>query len=72
MFLLRSTAVKGDPNQLVRVTRDDGGEDSLTRTPYRTYAEAYDDLERFYADLCCSDDRVEYSIQVIDKNGSKE
>ena len=26
---------------------------------------AYDELERFYGDLCCSDERVEYSIVSI-------
>ena len=62
MFLLRSAVVKSDRNQLVRVIRDDGVEDDLTRRCFSTYDEAYDELERFYADLCCSDDRVEYSI----------
>ena len=62
MFLLSSAVVKSDRNQLVRVIRDDGVEDDLTRRCFSTYDEAYDELERFYADLCCSDDRVEYSI----------
>ncbi len=66
MFLLRSAAVQSDRIQLVRVVRDDGLEDSLTRRVYSTYDEAYDELERFYADLCCSDDRVEYSITVTE------
>ena len=66
MFLLRSAAVQSDRTQLVRVVRDDGLEDSLTRRVYNTYDEAYDELERFYADLCCSDDRVEYSITVAE------
>ena len=64
MFLLRSAAVKSDRIQRVRIVRDDGIEDSLTRREYSTYDEAYDELERFYADLCCSDERVEYSITV--------
>ena len=62
MFLLSSAVVKSDQNQLVKVIRDDGVEDELTRRCFSTYDEAYDELERFYADLCCSDDRVEYSI----------
>jgi len=53
-------------SQRVRVVRDDGVEDELTRRCYGTYDEAYDELERFYADLCCSDDRVEYSITVAE------
>ena len=52
--------------QKVKVVRDDGVEDSLTRRCYSTYDEAYDELERFYADLCCSDDRIEYSIALIE------
>lgn len=64
MFLLRSAAVTSDRIQRVRVIRDDGIEDELTRRYYSTYDEAYDELERFYADLCCSDDRIEYSITV--------
>ncbi len=65
MFLLRSAAVQSDRIQRVRIVRDDGIEDSLTRREYSTYDEAYDELERFYSDICCSDDRVEYSISVI-------
>jgi len=45
-----------------RVLRDDGLEDSVTRMTFSSYDEAYDELARFYADLCCSDDRIEYSI----------
>ena len=64
MFLLRSAAVQSDRIQRVGIVRDDGLEDSLTRREFSTYDEAYDELERFYADLCCSDERVEYSITV--------
>jgi len=56
--------VQSDRIQRVRIVRDDGIEDSLTRREFSTYDEAYDELERFYADLCCSDERVEYSITV--------
>ena len=45
-----------------RIVRDDGVEDELTRLHFSSYDEAYDELESFYGDLCCSDDRVEYSI----------
>tara|TARA_Y100000739_G_scaffold3738_1_gene3244 strand:- start:278 stop:496 length:219 start_codon:yes stop_codon:yes gene_type:complete len=62
VFLLSSAVLKSDRNQVVRLVRDDGVEDALTRRCYVTYDEAYDELERFYGDLCCSDDRVEYSI----------
>ncbi len=62
MFLLSSAVAKSDQNQLVRIVRDDGVQDDLTRRCYATYDEAYDELEHFYGDLCCSDDRIEYSI----------
>jgi len=71
VFLLRSAVVKGDRIQLVKVIRDDGVDDDLTRRTFCSYDEAYDELERFYADLCCSDDRVEYSITVADSGETK-
>jgi len=49
-----------------RIVRDDGVEDAITRLRFASYDEAYDELERFYADLCCSDDRIEYAIQEIE------
>ena len=49
-------------SMLYRIVRDDSGEDTITRLRFRSYDEAYDELERFYGGLCCSDDRVEYSI----------
>ena len=47
---------------MVRIVRDDGLEDALTRRCFGHYNEAYDELERFYADVCCSDERIEYTI----------
>lgn len=49
-----------------RIVRDDGVEDAITRLRFASYDEAYDELERFYGDLCCSDDRIEYAIRVIE------
>ena len=66
MFLPRSAALKRDQIQLVRLVRDDGVEDAFTRRRYSSYEEAYDELERFYSDLCCSDDRIEYSIMQVE------
>lgn len=34
----------------------------MTRLRFDSYDAAYDELERFYGDLCCSDERIEYSI----------
>ena len=45
-----------------RIVRDDGSEDGITRLRFSSYDEAYDELERFYAATCCSDERIEYSI----------
>ena len=43
--------------------RDDGQSDRMTRQMFDHYDAAYDDLERYYRDFCCSDDeRVEYQI----------
>ena len=45
------------------IKRDDGQSDSLTSQVFDSYDAAYIELERYYADFCCSDDeRVEYNI----------
>ena len=46
-----------------RIVRSDRTEDHLTRQRFNSYDAAYDELERYYGDFCCSDDdRVEYTI----------
>ena len=46
-----------------RIIRSDGREDSLTRTIFESYDTAYDALDRYYRDFCCSDDdRIEYTV----------
>ena len=46
-----------------RIQRDDGHADLLTSRIFDSYDAAYIELERYYADFCCSDDeRVEYNI----------
>lgn len=63
---LRLSAKKLDSNpSLYRIIRDDLQEDSITKLQFSRYDDAYDELERFYADLCCSDERIEYSIVLI-------
>ena len=49
-----------------RICRDDGGSDAITKRLYANYDEAYMELERYYADLCCSDDREYYRIEEVD------
>ena len=46
-----------------RIQRDDGVSDAITKRLYASYNEAYQELERYYADLCCSDDREYYRIE---------
>ena len=49
------------------IRRDDGESDAFTRQNFASYEDAYEELEQYYRDLCCSDDeRVEYSIIQID------
>ena len=47
-----------------RIVRSDGGSDQLTRQQFNSYDAAYDALEKYYGDFCCSDDdRVDYTIK---------
>ena len=46
-----------------RIVRSDESEDGLTKQHFDSYNAAYDELERYYVDFCCSDyDRIEYTI----------
>ena len=49
-----------------RIQRDDGGQDAITGQVFASYDEAHGVLERYYADLCCSDDREYYRIEPLD------
>ena len=46
-----------------RIRRDDGVSDAITKRLYASSNEAHQELERYYADLCCSDDREYYRIE---------
>ncbi len=48
-----------------RIVRDDGLCDAIAGQVYDTYDAAYAVLERYYADLCCSDDREYYRIEEL-------
>ena len=48
------------------IQRDDGATDAIAGQRFATYEEAYDLLERYYADLCCSDEREYYRIVPVD------
>lgn len=45
-----------------RIERDDGESDDIAGRTFPNYNEAHDVLERYYADLCCSDERETYRI----------
>ena len=46
-----------------RIVRDDGQLDSIAGQAFPTYDAAYAVLERYYDDLCCSDEREYYRIE---------
>ena len=60
--VLRPNAMPDEDDPIYRIVRDDLQEDSITQLRFTCYDDAYDELESFYGDLCCSDERVEYSI----------
>lgn len=45
-----------------RIVRDDGISDGIAGQVFESYDAAYAVLERYYGDLCCSDDRETYRI----------
>ena len=48
------------------IVRSDGQHDVLTRQSFSSYDMAYEQLERYYGDLCCSDDdRIDYVIVAL-------
>lgn len=46
-----------------RIHRDDGQRDAIAGQTFANYDEAHAVLERYYGDLCCSDDREYYRIE---------
>jgi len=46
-----------------RIVRDDGLSDAIAGQSFESYDAAYAVLERYYGDLCCSDEREYYSIE---------
>ena len=48
------------------IRRDDGVIDAIAGQCFATYDEAYAVLERYYVDLCCSDEREYYRIDAVD------
>lgn len=50
------------PDRCYRIERDDGQTDAIAGQSFPSYDAAHAVLERYYADLCCSDDRAYYRI----------
>ena len=51
------------PNNSYVLVRSDGRSDKVTTLTFESYDAAYDELERYYRDFCCSDDeKIEYTI----------
>ena len=48
------------------ISRDDGISDGIAGRGFATYEEAYAVLERYYGDLCCSDEREYYRIVPVE------
>jgi hypothetical protein len=46
-----------------RIVRDDGQLDTIAGQTFATYDAAHAVLERYYGDLCCSDEREYYRIE---------
>ncbi len=57
---------RSEASSRYRICRDDGATDAMAGRCFATYEEAYAVLERYYADLCCSDDREYYRIEPVD------
>jgi hypothetical protein len=48
-----------------RIVRDDGLSDAIAGQVFDSYDAAHGVLERYYADLCCSDEREYYRIEEL-------
>jgi len=51
------------------IRRDDGISDGIAGQVFDSYDAAYAVVERYYADICCSDDREYYRIEPRDAPG---
>lgn len=51
-----------------QIIRDDGICDDIAGQLFSSYDQAHAVLERYYGDLCCSDDREVYRIVELDQD----
>ena len=52
-----------------RICRDDGISDGIAGQVFDSYDAAYAVVERYYADVCCSEDREYCRIESLDAPG---
>jgi len=53
------------------IVRDDGVEDGIAGLRFARYDDAHAVLERYYGDLCCSDEREVYRIEEVRAGGER-
>ena len=59
-------ATKAQATTTHRIVRSDGQHDVLTRQSFSSYDMAYEQLERYFGNLCSSDDdRIDYVIVAL-------
>ena len=51
-----------------QILRDDGLSDGIAGQRFPSYDQAHAVLERYYGDLCCSDDREVYRIVEVNQD----
>ena len=56
-----------DAMSYYQIRRDDGISDGIAGQVFENYNTAYAVVERYYADMCCSDDREYYRIVAVSK-----
>lgn len=54
-----------------RIVRDDGISDGIAGQAFDSYDAAHVVLERYYGDLCCSDEREYYRIEELSGGGEQ-
>ena len=59
------------PMSRYRIVRDDGSSDVIAGQVFDSYDAAHGVLERYYADLCCSDEREYYQIEELGVAGEQ-
>ena len=59
------------PMSRFHIVRDDGCSDVIAGQVFDSYDAAHAVLERYYGDLCCSDEREYYRIEELSGGGEQ-